>query len=224
MTYKFSINNDCLTEIDHFDGVTGNKNVYLCDFEITAEEAAVWFAVFKSGGENYIVGLENGQCFIPYECLETPSTVYLGCYAECDGDKRLSTNWIPLSVERGAYSSGTSPSVPQLELWETLIGHCVPKIGENGNWYIYNIINGCYEDTGTVSRGERGETGSSGYSPQRGIDYFTDADIAQLSQGVLAALDFNTAYNASTNKAATMADIYNAVGNIEAALDVLIGG
>ena len=48
-----------------------------------------------------------------------------------------------------------------------------PHIGKNGNWYIGNT------DTGIKAQG---------YTPQRGVDYYTDADKAEMVDAVLDAL------------------------------------
>ncbi len=163
MTYKFKIENDDLSQTDYFDGVSGNKNVYLCEFEINCDESgAVWFAVFKKGAENYITPITDGKCAFPYECLNEPCDVYLGCYAECEENKRISTNWLPLKVENGAYSQGTAPDLPSRDLWETLLSNSVPVIGENGHWFTYDMQEQEYADTGFDARGERGEKGDKG--------------------------------------------------------------
>lgn len=51
-----------------------------------------------------------------------------------------------------------------------------PTIGENGNWYLGDT------DTGKPSRGEKGDT------PQKGTDYWTEADRQSIVDDVLAAL------------------------------------
>ena len=189
MTYSFKIDDDYLIETSHFDAVSGNKNVYLCEFEINCTQSgAVWFAVFKKGENAYVTPILNRKCTVPYEILEKEGTAYIGCYAECDGEKRISTNWLPIKVESGAYSEGTAPEPPEPSLWETLLGNSVPVINENGNWFTYDMTSGEYADTGFTARGERGErgekgdTGAAGYTPQKGIDYFTEADLAEFSQ------------------------------------------
>lgn len=195
MIHKFKIDNDYLSQTEHFDGVSGNKNVYICEFEISCDEnGSVWFAVFKKGDENYVTPITDGKCDFPYECLTEPCTVYLGCYAECEGNKRISTNWLPLNIEKGAYSQGTAPDVPSRDLWETLLSNSVPVIGENGHWYTYDMQDKEYADTGFAARGEqgskgdKGDTGEAGYTPQKGIDYFTQADIAENKEEALAIL------------------------------------
>lgn len=50
-----------------------------------------------------------------------------------------------------------------------------PHIGANGNWYLGDT------DTGKPSRGLKGDKGDDGYTPQKGIDYFTSEDIAGLN-------------------------------------------
>lgn len=58
-----------------------------------------------------------------------------------------------------------------------------PNIGANGNWFIGNI------DTGIKAEGK------DGYTPQKGVDYFTEADKKEISQEVFdeAVGDINTA-------------------------------
>ena len=60
-----------------------------------------------------------------------------------------------------------------------------PTIGTNGNWYLGTT------DTGKPSRGEKGDTGAAGadgYTPIKGIDYWTAADKAEIVNDTLAAL------------------------------------
>ena len=60
-----------------------------------------------------------------------------------------------------------------------------PTIGENGNWYLGNT------DTGKPSRGDKGDTGAKGDkgdTPQKGTDYWTEADQQSIVDDVLAAL------------------------------------
>lgn len=54
-----------------------------------------------------------------------------------------------------------------------------PHIGENGNWYIGDT------DTGRPSRGEPGRDGAT---PQRGVDYWTDADKIEIKSYVDEAI------------------------------------
>ena len=201
MEYRLKINNDYLAEIEHFDGVTGNKNVYFCKFDITCDEAeALWFAVFKKGNEAYVTAISGNGCKIPYECLETKGTVYLGCYAECANEKRISTNWIPLNIEEGAYTDGTAPEPPSDDLWETLLANSVPVIGENGNWFTYDIIGQEYADTGFAARGEQGVQGVKGDKGDKGdtgaSGHWKLLGNSEISSGTSDAIAVNVSENA----------------------------
>ena len=63
-----------------------------------------------------------------------------------------------------------------IEIEESGVGSAEksPYIGDNGNWYEWNDIQQGYVDTGVKANGE------DGYTPQRGIDYWTDADKAEI--------------------------------------------
>lgn len=71
-----------------------------------------------------------------------------------------------------------------------------PKI-VNGTWHIWDAEIGDYKDTGLPAKGDRGdkgdkgdqgEKGDDGYSPQRGTDYWTEEDKAEIIEEVLDAL------------------------------------
>ena len=39
-----------------------------------------------------------------------------------------------------------------------------------------------------VKKGDKGTDGKDGYTPQKGVDYYTDADKAEIVSSVIAAL------------------------------------
>ena len=45
---------------------------------------------------------------------------------------------------------------------EANIDNAAPYIGENGNWFRWNVAQRAYEDTGSPARGEKGEQGEQG--------------------------------------------------------------
>lgn len=55
-----------------------------------------------------------------------------------------------------------------------------PTIGENKNWFVWNGEE--YVDTGIYAKGE------PGYTPVKGEDYFTQKDIDDMVNAVIAAL------------------------------------
>lgn len=78
-------------------------------------------------------------------------------------------NWYVYDLEQNRYVDSGMYS-----------GGQAPAIGENGNW----LIGG--EDTGVAAvgqpgkDGEDGQDGADGTTPQRGVDYWTTADIAEI--------------------------------------------
>ena len=77
----------------------------------------------------------------------------------------------------------------------TMAQNAAPFIGDNGNWYVYDIESRTHIDTGIQSygkqgeqgpEGKQGEKGEPGYTPQRGTDYWTDNDKAEIKGDVAA--------------------------------------
>lgn len=88
-----------------------------------------------------------------------------------------------------------------------------PTIGENENWF----ING--EDTGKPSRGEQGEKGEPGYTPQKDIDYFDGAEGQPGKDGKSATVEIGTVTTADAN---TKASVTNSGTDTNAVLDFVI--
>lgn len=72
-----------------------------------------------------------------------------------------------------------------------------PYIDSSGYWYIWDNNQNQYVNSGVKAKGEKGEKGdkgepgikgSDGYTPQKGVDYFTDGDKSELVTAVLKAL------------------------------------
>ena len=81
-----------------------------------------------------------------------------------DGEERLTTDPVEFVLNKSNYSDDTTntPEIPQsqYELFlDDVKGYSVnpPKIGENGNWFVWNGTD--YEDTGKPSAGGGGEGG-----------------------------------------------------------------
>ena len=53
-----------------------------------------------------------------------------------------------------------------------------PYIGENGNWYEWDIDSQSFVDTGIKSAGK------DGYTPVKGVDYWTEGDKAEVQEYV----------------------------------------
>lgn len=171
MQYVFFIDNDKLICQKFRTVYTGNVNTYECLFQIRSDiDGLTWFCVFKQGDKAYQKEIVNNSCMIPHEVLTNEGVLSIGCYAvnfnESDY-KRISTGWVNINPKSGAYSEATAPETPSPDVWETLVLKAVPIIGENGNWYTYDITKNEYVDTG------KSASGSGGGSP---VDAYTKGE------------------------------------------------
>lgn len=230
MQYDFNVINDKLVCDKRKTPLTGNVNTYRCVFQIESNiENLYWFCVFEREGNAYVQPILNGECFIPKEVLLSEGGIKIGCYGtnlKEDDYKRVSTNWVYFNSLEGAYSEASVPEVPEPDLWEELVLKSVPMIGENGNWFVYDMSHGKYVDTGVSAEGK------DGYTPKKGVDYWTEADRAELQQYVDSAI-FNERqfyfdrFYTKQEINAMLADYYTKnevdgmVGDIESALDEL---
>ena len=57
-----------------------------------------------------------------------------------------------------------------------------PYIGNNGNWYEWDSNVGKYVDTGIMA------SGKDGYTPVKGVDYWTEEDKAEIKSYVDEAI------------------------------------
>lgn len=91
-----------------------------------------------------------------------------------------------------------------------------PHIGENGNWFIGD------EDTGVKAQG---------YTPQKGVDYFTEAEISEIAQHLAEGTVLYTPQDLTEEQKEQSRDNIGSVGveefnalksDIETALDNII--
>ena len=161
MEFNFKIQNDRLEAIGSPSGVTGNINTYVCNFDITCNISdLIWFCVFKQGTKVYDKIMENNTCLIPYEVLTNPEPLYIGCFGKkADGEvKQVSTNMVYFDLKQGAYEVGDIPAEPPEDAYTILLKSLkAPYIGENGNWYEWDVETLTYVDSGVSAKGSGGE-------------------------------------------------------------------
>lgn len=194
MQYKFNIVNDNLICDAHDTPFTGNVNTYRCVFDIKCNiENLSWFCVFERKGKAYVQAIVDGECFIPSEVLLSEGAIKIGCYATNlneDDYRRISTNWVYFKSLEGAYTDASVPEIPEPDVWEELVLKCVPIIGKNGNWYIFDIKQGKYVDSGVSASGSGGGND--------GADTYT-FDVSISKEGVVTTdttyEEIESAYN-----------------------------
>ena len=182
MEFNLKIKGDKLGPRDeNIEFVTGNVNSYICNFEILTDSELTWVCVFKQGENAYQQVIVDGKCVVPKEVLENTGKVKIGCYAT-NGEKRISTNLYYLPVDEGAYCEANKPDEPTPDVWEVIVMNSLPYIGENGNWYVYDRLNGEYTDSGKQAKGDKGDM------PIKGVDYWNEADKAEIKSYVEEAI------------------------------------
>ena len=125
MDFKFTANGDML-EYTRTQGHTGNINVYECIFDFNGEwDGLSKFLAVKTANECITpIEITNNRCMIPQEALESPGIIYIGVYGTtgtASDYKRISTNWVGLRIDEGAYCEGTAPAEPTPDTWETYL-------------------------------------------------------------------------------------------------------
>lgn len=160
-------------------------------------------AVFYSSKTNikYVV-LENDRCMIPWETLSTVGILNIGVFA-VQGDVTWGTNYVKNNIQAGASSAEASETEPTEDVYQQII-HMIQdlNLGGGGNGtgtggksaYEIALEEGF---TGTVEewlvsltgpQGTQGIQGAAGYTPVKGTDYFTAADVAAIKASIVEDL------------------------------------
>lgn len=225
MIFYFKTEGDSLSLLDIKNtAVTGNINSYTCRFDLGNDyEGLTTFAVFSCGDDVYTCALSaENSCVIPHEILKNSGIFDIGIFASNGSEsnpKRISTGCIQIPVNPGAYKTGSAPETPAPDVWETLINRNIPKIGENGNWYVWDTLTDGYIDTKKPSVAEADSAlDSLSESPVQN-KAVTNALSAKenISNKVTAVSAGSTDDEYPSAKA-----VHDIVGNIESALDGII--
>lgn len=175
MQYDFRVTNDKMVCDKREMPLTGNVNTYRCVFQIeSAIENLLWFCVFEREDKAFVQPILDNECFIPREVLLSEGTIKIGCYGtnlKEDDYKRVSTNWVYFNSLEGAYTEASTPDIPEPDVWEEIVLKAIPVIGENGNWFVFDVAQMKYVDSGCSAEGK---------TPVKGVDYYTEEEKAEL--------------------------------------------
>ncbi len=173
---EFNVKNQIISRTDSFDVVADSKGYLKVAFTFTEEWTGEIIAIFGSDNKYYNVILADNCCIVPWEVIKAP---FFTVSAVC-GD-RITANVVRVDVERSGFAEGEAPKEPTPDVYAQVLNLAKPPhIGENGNWYTWNVKSKGFEDSGIKAEGVNGMDGKDGYTPQRGIDYWTDADKAEI--------------------------------------------
>lgn len=207
---QFAVEKQTLTLSNAVPLRAGNRNYFYAVFSLDNTWASVENikAAFIRNHAVYIVLLEAGsdglECKVPWEVMERDGNFEVGLF----GGDRLLTNTVALSVENSFIPEGEESVAPTQD-WFTKIeeaiangGGSVGGSGTNGKDGVgiasvvqtttSNVDGGSNVITVTKTDGTKStfavKNGSKGYTPVRGTDYWTAADIATIKSYVDSAI------------------------------------
>lgn len=123
MEFIFTVTGDRLRLKKGSVAISGNANTYVCNFEFSEDYLGLTkFAVFSSGEEFYTVEIKDCTCALPTEAISGEGIMQVGVFATnalAEDFKRISTNYIGLNIQTGAYSIYSQPKTP--DIWESYL-------------------------------------------------------------------------------------------------------
>ncbi len=123
MEFNFTVKGDRLRLKNGAVAISGNANAYVCNFEFSDDYLGLSsFAVFSSGEEFYTVEIKDCTCVVPSEAISGEGIMQVGVFATnalAEDFKRLSTNYVGINIETGAYSIYSQPKTP--DIWESYL-------------------------------------------------------------------------------------------------------
>ncbi|MBE6680064.1 MAG: hypothetical protein E7598_06040 [Ruminococcaceae bacterium] len=153
-------------------------------------------AVFNLPRGNVLIPLDDDVCVFPTEVLAKSGSYRLGVFGT-DGDNTLASVFCSVRVEHGAAVKGSSAANYTPDLYEQFSakfakfenmsataaeGEAVgATISEVDGKKVLNIIVPRGKDG---EKGDRGEKGEPGYTPMRGVDYWTEDDVKEIIKNV----------------------------------------
>ena len=144
MIYNFNVTDDRIKLIGVSSAISGSVNYYKCGFSFSEKwNRLEKFAVFMRGDETYTVSITDNSCLIPAEILDTPSYIAIGVYGstlDSENFMRISTDFSHIVIKDGAYRDGTTPVVPNPQLWEEFFERNLKIAREETKDYIYKEL------------------------------------------------------------------------------------
>lgn len=183
--------------VDNADNQISYNSDYVAEFHFDDEwNGKIKTARFVQNGEHFDVVLVNDRCKIPP--LKT-GFIRVGVFSDS-----MTSTYADVYFKASIKDGSGNPAEPPEDVYAQLTAliesgiltgddGLTPYVGENGNWWLGS------EDTGILARGTDGE---DGYTPVKGTDYFTDAEVKQIQNEVSSGAigDFKSVVDTETNK------------------------
>lgn len=121
MKYNFLVDGTNLSCVGCEEVPTGNAGVLECEFAFASDPGLkYWYCSFRKAGKVRNVEIEGGRCNFGDDMLTKEGKLFIGVFGSNlengTGFKRVSTNFVQIDVERGAYQAALGKVTPSL--WE----------------------------------------------------------------------------------------------------------
>lgn len=180
--------------VDNADNQISYNSDYIAEFHFDDEwNGKVKTARFVQNGEYVDIVLVDDRCDIPP--LKT-GFVRVGVFTDS-----MTSTYADVYFKTSIKDGSGNPAEPPEDVYAQLTAliesgilrgedGLTPYVGENNNWWIGDI------DTGVLARG------TDGYTPVKGVDYFTDAEVKQIQNEVSSGAigEFKAVVDSETNK------------------------
>ena len=171
MQLEFSVDKQIISRTDDNKVVEKSKNYLTCRFTFCEDwESLTKTAIFISAkGDIFNVILEDDACIVPWEVIEKEYFT-----VSVFGGDLITANKVVIPMIKSGYADGNTPSEPTPDVYQQILNSVkTPYIGDNGNWYVWDIERKEYVDSGYKAQGD---------APQKGVDYWTEADKAEITE------------------------------------------
>ena len=173
---KYRAVGQCLRLEEAWRPVAGTVGRYQAVFSLDESwDDLTCTAVFRGPKATVEQLLTDGICVVPWEALQVRGWLEVGLYGVC-GSERLPTLWAePIVISDGPAPADTAQD-PTPDKWQQYV--------EELKGDIPNAV----EEYMTENPAPEGPPGPAGHTPEKGTDYWTEADKRAMVQDVLAAL------------------------------------
>lgn len=174
----------------------------------TAWDGYARTAVFRTHGKTVLVLLENDRCALPPEAA-AGGDVLLGAFGVC-GDATLTTPFARLVVAAGVPTAGDAAAAVTPTLAAQLLAAyrrltavtAEAAAGDSAAVRVTEDVDSLHFAF-TLPKGDKGDKGEDGYSPEKGVDYWTQEDVEAIDKKVSDEINYvNTSMQYATRTAA----------------------
>ena len=190
---------------------TGSVGTVTAAFGFDAEwEGFARTAIFASGGTVKRVVLDDANaCVVPWEVLTNCKQLTIGVVGT-SGNRVLPSVPVTIPIIEGVCNGGTPPDDPTPDIYAQLLDlaketqQIAQSVRDDANAGKFNGAPGAKGDPGAQGiqgekgdkgdTGAQGEPGADGYTPVKGVDYFTAADKAEIAAAFSADIGAEDKY------------------------------